>query len=390
MKLTLARVASAAFLAVLVATAACGSDRDLLIGVDCEQGFCDEQPTFTPAPDGGPVEASLSESTAMCPVTTCSLPWATCASSKFPCDVDLLRDDQNCGGCGIRCGDPEHPSDWSCVDGACTFSCGQQGTRDCDGDPSTGCEIDTTFDPNNCGDCGNECPDGVACHWGECDLGCAQDNTAPDSCDGECTHLHTDDRNCGACGNVCDPAGGPGAPALPSDMRYGCANGECGVKKCRVRTRADCNGDPSDGCETTLQTAENCNACNDACPAGKICGRVSGSLFACLCTDDREVYCGTTCVRVDDDPHNCGGCGQSCPGLLRPHFDSTCTFGVCGGACSEGYADCDGEPDNGCEVDTRVDNRNCGACGNACLPDQVCSRGECLMAPCDGPGDPTK
>jgi hypothetical protein len=42
-----------------------------------------------------------------------------------------------------------------------------------------------------------------------------------------------------------------------------------------------------------------------------------------------------------------------------------CTF-----TCQPGYADCDGNPANGCEVNTTDDANNCGACGHGCgVPD---------------------
>ncbi len=44
----------------------------------------------------------------------------------------------------------------------------------------------------------------------------------------------------------------------------------CGMALCPVG-KADCNGDASDGCETTLGTDTNCGACADACTGGKVC-----------------------------------------------------------------------------------------------------------------------
>ena len=48
------------------------------------------------------------------------------------------------------------------------------------------------------------------------------------------------------------------------------------------------------------------------------------------------------------------------------------------GGCAAGFADCDGMPDNGCEVDISSDAANCGGCLAVCLGDDVtCTQGEC-------------
>ncbi|MDF2697033.1 MAG: hypothetical protein K0S65_5416, partial [Labilithrix sp.] len=83
----------------------------LVSAVSCRESrvIGDYSDPAAPAPfesaDSGSAEAAAQDpgSVAMCPVTTCSLPWATCATSKFPCDVDLSNDNDNCGGCGISC-----------------------------------------------------------------------------------------------------------------------------------------------------------------------------------------------------------------------------------------------------------------------------------------------
>jgi hypothetical protein len=393
MKLSLARLLWTAVMLPLAATAACGSsNRDLFIGSDCDKGVCDAGPTLTAPADGGDIEASPG-SVPMCPVTTCSLPWATCPSSEFPCSSNLLTDDENCGGCGIRCAGSIYgtASKWSCVGGKCVFGCDLMNQRNCDDDPTNGCEVGVDYDGNNCGDCGIKCPEGTFCNEGSCVDFCAIYNL-PDSCGARsCTNLQKDDANCGTCGHACDPKG-PNLPALPGGMYYGCVNGLCGRTKCDAPDKADCNGDSSDGCEAQLHTKEHCGGCFDACPEGKTCGLVNGNIYACLCLDDAETYCHGMCVQIADDPDNCGGCDNICPGRNRPHFEVTCTYGACGGQCGANYADCDGLTENGCEANTSIDNRNCGACGNACLPDQVCFQGNCLVAPCDagGPGDPTK
>jgi hypothetical protein len=45
--------------------------------------------------------------------------------------------------------------------------------------------------------------------------------------------------------------------------------------------------------------------------------------------------------------------------------------------CDTGYADCDGIAANGCEVDTSMDDANCGGCGQACGSGQTCAGGVC-------------
>ncbi|MDF2698328.1 MAG: Tryptophan synthase alpha chain [Labilithrix sp.] len=388
----------AAFVCIpLASVVACSHPILLAEGLDAPPS------TFGAADSGGDgnananAEASVPE-VPMCPVTTCAEPWATCPASKFPCDANLLSDDQNCGGCGIRClpYDRSTHSQWSCLEGRCVMGCSygdgsSGGWRDCDADPTNGCEVDTRGNVNNCGDCGAKCPEGYTCVDAVCVELCLS-NGLPDKCGTTCTDLRTDDNNCGTCGTVC-PSVEPAKPTLPPDMRYGCGEKQCGAAKCNVADKANCNGDLSDGCEATLHTDQHCNGCDDACPAGQPCHYVFGTLYKCGC-DDGETLCpGSRCRRTDDDVEHCGGCFRTCPGvgLSAWHFEATCTFGVCGGKCADGYADCDGRTDNGCEVNTRIDNRNCGGCEHACLPNQICSEGKCLVEPCDaGMGDPTK
>ncbi|MDH5324026.1 MAG: MopE-related protein [Gammaproteobacteria bacterium] len=45
-------------------------------------------------------------------------------------------------------------------------------------------------------------------------------------------------------------------------------------------------------------------------------------------------------------------------------------------SCQKGYADCDGQIANGCEIDTMVDADNCGACDNFC-GGEICAAGSC-------------
>jgi hypothetical protein len=103
--------------------------------------------------------------------------------------------------------------------------------------------------------------------------------------------------------------------------------------------------------------------------------------------------CSGTCV--SSDVHDCGTCGHDCTGLPHVSGATSCTTaGACSfpaSACAPGWADCDGNPDNGCEQDITTP-ASCGACGNVCpADDPVCGGGACVTGcpaatpePCGG------
>ena len=71
----------------------------------------------------------------------------------------------------------------------------------------------------------------------------------------------------------------------------------------------------------------------------------------------------------------------------------TCELGACGFECNPGFADCNGDPADGCEVEIDADVANCGACGRDCGPIVVngvagCEESECTVVAClpDRPG----
>ncbi len=77
------------------------------------------------------------------------------------------------------------------------------------------------------------------------------------------------------------------------------------------------------------------------------------------------------------DSMNCGECGHACPYLPEFGTFGHCSNGVCEPQCEGHRRDCNGLPDDGCEVWIGLDPKNCGACGNAC-PDGVrCNDGVC-------------
>ncbi|MBK9753692.1 MAG: hypothetical protein IPO88_09335 [Nannocystis sp.] len=58
--------------------------------------------------------------------------------------------------------------------------------------------------------------------------------------------------------------------------------------------------------------------------------------------------CGQLCVDLSVDPGNCGKCGVSC---VIPHASPACSGNACAiASCDPGWTDCDGDPQNGCEL----------------------------------------
>jgi hypothetical protein len=127
-----------------------------------------------------------------------------------------------------------------------------------------------------------------------------------------------DPKNCGSCGKVCSLA----------NAAVGCASGGCTVASCTTGY-GDCNKTAADGCEVNLNT----------------------------------------------DAKNCGTCGAPCS---LANAASTCSGGSCAlGACTTGFANCDGKPANGCEANLSTDGNNCGTCGTVCGAGSSCQGGTC-------------
>ncbi|MFO0629873.1 MAG: hypothetical protein U0325_30170 [Polyangiales bacterium] len=232
----------------------------------------------------------------------CVAPAVLCGDT---CD-DVTSSARNCGVCGAAC-----PAGQSCTLGRCAIVCP---------DPQLVCNgrcFDLRSDRNNCGMCGRVCATGTVCLLGICTANCSGGLV---SCDGACVDTRTSTAHCGVCGNAC--AARPGAAAT-------CTAGRC-AWTCRSGS-GDCDGDATNGCETSLSSTSNCGACGNAC-------RVTGS------------------------------------GIAR------CASGACGVTCLTGTADCDANYANGCEVDTQSSAQHCGACNRPCASGSVCVAGVCTTS----------
>ena len=251
--------------------------------------------------------------------------------------LDSLTD---CGACARRC--EESHAIMTCADGECRFERCTPGYDRCGGSTC----MALAYDEENCGTCDNVCSTqqpnctGGRCTAENCPAGRADCNAATAGCE---TVLDSAD-NCGLCGLRCGPF--PHATAA-------CQTRACAIGRCDTGW-ADCDGVVDNGCEVDIGTLDDCGACRRICSvpfADESCERGNCTLDQCDsgradCNDDLRDGCETSIL----SPGNCGRCGNDCnalPNVLR----GGCSEGQCAIQCKEGFGDCDGEADNGCEAD---------------------------------------
>jgi hypothetical protein len=195
------------------------------------------------------------------------------------------------------------------------------------------------------------------------------------SCSGNCLDLSTDINNCGTCGNICPSTNGQAI----------CSAGTCLIA-CKPGF-INCSGNPATGCETDASNSPtNCGTCGNTCQASPNAG--SSICLAGACTPVCQpgfANCDGNPVNGCEvnpfiDPRNCGMCGNVCQ--QSPNAYPTCSAGTCTPVCQPGYANCDGNLANGCEVNTFIDLGNCGGCGRSCPPtgahsSWICQSGNC-------------
>jgi hypothetical protein len=92
-----------------------------------------------------------------------------------------------------------------------------------------------------------------------------------------------------------------------------------------------------------------------------------------------DLECGGSCV--PSGVHDCGSCGHDCTNLVHVSGATSCASGgACSfpaSACAAGWADCNANPDDGCETDVTTP-AHCGSCTNECSStDPVCAGSVC-------------
>ena len=328
-----------------------------------------------------------------------------CLEDFVDCDEDAdngcetkLDLPEHCGRCNTPCalanvvrhacvstsnGSPRCDIDRSCPEG--TENCSaedpangcKQGFADCDLAADNGCEtpLDTRSD---CGACGSECKSAEAlaeCVSGQCEVvGCAPGSG---DCDGEgCRSLAADNDHCGECDNVC------------SDGTQ-CAGGRCTDLVCDPDT-ADCNGQSDDGCEADLSSTQPCGSCDNACPdysrGSAACQDGLCVIDSCDpdyddCNGEPEDGCEVSLTGVA----NCRACGMDCSALPNVASAGCGAEGCEDFVCEEGFGDCNGMAADGCEQPLNT-TTHCGACDEACSNDHgtsMCNGGSCEVTACE-------
>jgi hypothetical protein len=317
-------------------------------------------------------------------VTGCATD-ANCAAGQTCCAggcVDPQTNSAHCGSCGRACSVANGNA--ACVAGACAVDRCTAPYADCNATPADGCEVDTSATLAHCGGCGMACAPANAtgsCAAGACGVAsCAGsfrdcDTSAANGCE---VDTATSLAHCGGCGMGCAPANATGS----------CAAGACGVAGCAAGF-ADCDATATNGCEADTRTSlAHCGGCGMACaPANATGSCAAGACGVASCNAgfaDCDASAGNGCeVDTTRDLANCGACGTACS--PRTNATAACSAGACAYTCSAGFADCDGDPSNGCEVALATDPAHCGTCPNRCAVANgtpACTAGACAVAAC--------
>ena len=297
-----------------------------------------------------------------CVIESCNPGFDDCDGLAFDGCEASLDALPNCGGCDLRCDLPGATE--SCSAGVCELTACETGRADCDGDSANGCET-SLGTRSDCAACAHDCGPSAACEAGSCVEECAEGLT---DCGGACVNLGADASHCGACGVLCELA----------HRAEACVGGTCEPGACEAGW-GDCNGDPTDGCETPTDTEADCGGCELACEPRHGAGVCADGLCRVAGCDpgygDCDLFSDNGCESTLDSLTHCGACGRRC---TLAHATGSCATSACViTACDAGYDDCNGDPYDGCEANLDTSTSSCGACGVACATGLACTGGRC-------------
>ena len=259
-----------------------------------------------------------------------------------------------------------------------------EGFAACDADPTNGCDTDIDNSLDACGGCGSRCAFDNAtavCESGVCKLAACANGFADcngDPSDGCEVNLQNDPLNCNGCGTQC----------LTTNANAACVNGACTIVEC-APGHLNCDNQFATGCEVDfLNDPAHCGGCNRICDyANASASCVGGDCVFQGCAsgyDDCNGSLDDGCeVNLATDPNNCTACGNKCS---FPNATARCDGGCQLDRCDEGYRDCDERADTGCESHSASDPLNCGTCGNDCTTKWANAYGTCGAGTCEFAG----
>lgn len=226
--------------------------------------------------------------------------------------------------------------------------------------------------------------------------------------------LNIDINNCGVCGNQCSFTHGIAECVRGSCVLSGCENGY-----------ANCDQDPTNGCETPLSSFNtdplNCGGCGIICdPPNGIGDCRSGVCIISACNEryydingDYEDGCEYHCEATSVEDEDCNGIDDDCDGRIdEDYVPYICGVGLCSrfSSCNNGVEECiQGEPetelfigsqscsdgkDNDCDgyidgedIDCQLNCSTDEDCNDMefCNGEERCSNGVCQLGenPCD-------
>lgn len=194
----------------------------------------------------------------------------------------------------------------------------------------------------------SSCVAGI-CKVVRCQMGYA--NCDPDTTNG-CESDLSDAKTCGTCAVDCQRT-------LPNAVKPVCSGGVCAEDTCPEGKR-HCSTNPAEMCETSVSVTEHCGSCGNDC-------RSLLNTAAVSCPDGKSCvinHCADKWQDCDGKPSNgcesdlasvktCGDCSTNCLERLAHVKVASCALGKCTyDACQDAFRDYDGNPQNGCETVT--------------------------------------
>lgn len=242
---------------------------------------------------------------------------AACGADQRDCNGACVAVTDPAFGCGsAACAPCVVPNAIpACAGGACAVNTCNGGFADCNADPADGCETDLSR-PETCGRCDVACPaTAPRCTPGQapgsfaCTTGCTAQ--APLLCDGACVDPKTDNDHCGRCGTACAAVDGGTAACVEGACTVTCAPGSHACRNtCALDTDPTACGATCTACPTPAHAAPACTqgVCTFTCAPG----------FA-DCDENPTNGCE---VELATNPAHCGACRIACDG-------GGCVGGVC-------------------------------------------------------------